>query len=175
MYISKCSSVVKPTPGTRTSHTSTTKTITHIDTQYVKGDTKYIHDKIPVYILPGDSTADYVYNIDEKDLTGTLTVKAKGVVKDYSLSYNVMNTYITKTDTIIITNTDSVETTITIPNKNRFYIGGQFDFSKLSIAGVGVNLTWQTKNYYQFYVGYNLFKVGNYYNIGVKIPLNSDK
>jgi len=123
-----------------------------------------------IYII-NDSVKEYQFDVVEKDLKATVCTQSTGRLISQTMDYSVMYTTITNTDTIKIKQVDSVFTEKLIA-KNLFFAGTDLHYNKNTV-GAGLNLSWQTKSYYQFSVGYNfLSSKSGLFTVGVKIPLN---
>jgi len=157
-------------------HTDTIKT-SHIDTVYVTSENK-IADFESSKIDTSLNTYSYYFN--EDDLQATVDVKSNCQIDSIKLNYKTICPEITKTDSIIINNIDSIfvtKTNYVEDKKHKFYLGTSAGFQRDNgISGTSFNATWQFPNkyqvYYEFGVSFNENNLLNEHRVGIKIPIS---
>lgn len=169
LLVTKCDKDPVVKSFTKT-HTDTLK-IHHTDTINIFKNSVHTKLKLDTVYIINDSVKEYQFDVVEKDLMATVCTQSTGRLISQTMDYSIMYTTIINSDTIKIKQVDSVFTEKLI-SKNLFFAGTDLHYNK-GVVGAGLNLSWQTKSYYQFSVGYNFLsnKLG-LFTMGVKIPLN---
>jgi len=140
------------------------------DTVYITSKPKVIFDTIYM-----NQNQEFIYNINENDLKGSIVTKLVGESLEQKLNYSVICPTITNTETITITIRDSTIVEVEAPRKNKLYFGGGANFNE-TLLGPNLNFTLQLKNDYQVSYNYNVFfnnnaNTANFHSVTLKIPL----
>ena len=167
------------------------ETVTVSDTTYIKGDEvityitsepNVIYKYMPSDIVPSDGTTvenTYIFDINNQDITGFVSVESVSEVKDFSIEYSVTSKEINRTDTILVDNTitNTITNFVPSPGKHKFFLGTELAFGNNNILGTAFNATWQMKSDYQVYYEYGLSfdNQPNQHRVGVKIPIRRRK
>ena len=97
--------------------------VMHIDTVYVKGETVYVDNPIPVPVIdPKDTTINiYHDSLLRKDIDVVYTAKIRGTLLNRKWSYNPIVTEILRVDSIYVPKI--VEMPVEVP-RNGLYVSG---------------------------------------------------
>jgi hypothetical protein len=166
------SDIYKTVSTVTKTHHSDTAFKHHVDTVYVMSDPVYIDDSIKEY--------QYEYNLS--DLKARVSTRTTGEIIDQDMQYSVICPIVTVTDTLIMTNTDSIivnTDNFIEKNKANFFIGTEIGASNSLVNSIAFNATLQFKNKYQVYYEYGMFfdqeVIPNQHRVGVKIPIRFKK
>lgn len=145
-----------------------------VDTVYKSSDVKYVYRDRYIEKINNDSIVDIIHDYNTEDLSATVTTSFyNSKVLSQSLEYSIVYPEITKTDSVIVTNTETVTVTNYIKDdRMNFYLGSSATMSSGSFDGIGVNATLQLKNKVQLGYEYGVnFKTQDEHRVVVKFPL----
>jgi hypothetical protein len=177
------SDIYKTVSTVTKTHHSDTAFKHHVDTVYVMSDPVYIYRNVPSKITDiDDSIKEYQYEYNLSDLKARVSTRTTGEIIDQDMQYSVICPIVTVTDTLIMTNTDSIivnTDNFIEKNKANFFIGTEIGASNSLVNSIAFNATLQFKNKYQVYYEYGMFfdqeVIPNQHRVGVKIPIRFKK